>query len=124
MTLCVCTLLLALAGCGGGANTLSEEQMQKLTPALQRIVEGKTSSSVRSLSTRTRPDGTTEYAVLLRVTDADAVREAGIPLNSVQGAVATARLSVDELRRAAQLNAVTRIEPSGQSFPTPSSTSS
>lgn len=97
--------------------------MQKLTPVLQRVVKGERSSSVPSLQTRTRPDGTTEYAVLLRIENAQAVREAGIPLNSVQGSVATARLSAAELRRAAMLDAVTRIEPSGQSFPTQPSSS-
>ncbi|MGM0705483.1 MAG: hypothetical protein ACQETP_06150 [Bacteroidota bacterium] len=96
---------------------MTEAQMEKLAPALQCIVNDEAPAG-RPLRTETRADGVTVYPVILRVTDADAVRQAGIPLNSVQGRVATARLSASELRQAAQLDTVKRINPSGQSFPT------
>lgn len=113
-----CALVMGGAGCGGSKEALSEAEMQKLTPPLQQVVQGNTPSGPQQLQTQTRADGTVAYLVLLRVTDADAVREAGIPVNSVQGPVATARLSADELRRAAKVDAVTRIEASQQTFPT------
>lgn len=118
MILAVCTIVTAGAGCGSAENTLSDAEMDKLAPALQRVVQGDPSATPQRLPTETRPDGTTAYVVLVRMSDADAVRKAGIPINSVQGSVATARLSVGELRKAARLDAVTRIEPSGESFPT------
>lgn len=107
----------AVTGCGGGTQTLTAAQMEKLAPALQRVLCGEAPAGM-PLPTETRTDGVAVYSVILRITDADAVRGAGIPLNSVQGRVATARLSVSELRQAARLDAVIRIDSSGQSFPT------
>lgn len=104
-------------GCGGSKPALTEAQMEKLAPALQRVVNDEAPAGM-PLRTETRADGATVYPVMLRITNVDAVRQAGIPLNSVQGRVATARLSASELRRAARLDAVTQIAPSGQSFPT------
>ncbi len=88
--------------------------MKKLTPSLQRIVRGEEVQSPTAPPTATTSDGTTVYLVVLRVKDADAVRQAGIPLNSVQGSMATARLTVEQIRRAAALESVSRIEPSGR----------
>jgi hypothetical protein len=108
-------MLMAASACGG-AETLSGEEMDKLSPALQRIVQGDEPPPLSDLVTGTR-DGTTVYAVILRVSDADAVRDAGIPLNSVQGSVATARLSVDQIRDAARVPEVARVEESGRVRP-------
>jgi len=108
-------MLMAASACGG-AEALSSEEMDKLSPALQRVVQGDEPPPLSDLVTATR-DGETVYAVILRVTDAQAVREAGIPLNSVQGSVATARLTVDQIRDAARVTEVARIEESGRVRP-------
>ena len=88
--------------------------MNKLTPPLQQVVRGDEAQPSSELSTATASDGTTLYLVILRVDDADAVREAGIPLNSVHGSMATARLTIEQIRRAATLETVSRIEHSGR----------
>lgn len=110
-------LLLSVPGCASSHSSLTEEQMDKLTPPLQRVVRGEKVQSPMGPPTATTSDGTTVYLVILRTDDADAVREAGIPLNSVQGSRATARLTVEQIRRAAALESVSRIEPSGRSQP-------
>lgn len=61
-------------------------------------------------STSMRDDGVTVYSVILRSNTPEVLRDAGLPLNSVQGDVITARLSITQLRTAARLDAVRRIE--------------
>lgn len=110
-------LLSVGSGCQGSRSALTDEQMSKLTPPLQRLVRGQERQTPTEIPTATTGDGTTVYLVILRTDDAGAVREAGIPLNSVQGSMATARLTVEQIRRAATLESVSRIEPSGRSRP-------
>ncbi len=83
--------------------------MQTLDPALQRLLRGEARGMDR-YRTSTRDDGTTVYSVLLRSNNPEALRDAGLPLNSVQGDIVTARLSLEQLRTAARLEAVQRIE--------------
>ena len=61
-------------------------------------------------STSRRNDGVTVYSVIIRSNNPEALRKADLPLNSVQGDVITARLSIAQLRTAARLAAVQRIE--------------
>jgi hypothetical protein len=107
-------ILLASSGCTGNRSSLTDEQMSKLTPPLQQVVRGETTQPPPDLPMETTSDGTTLYLVLLRVDDAAAVRAAGIPLNSVHGSMATARLTVEQIRRAVTLESVSRIEHSGR----------
>jgi hypothetical protein len=111
-------MALALAGCAGNEKALTEAELSKCSPSLRALLQGREPRSVRPVPQSTRADGATVYPVLIRTADPEAVREAGIPLNSVQGPVATARLTLDQIRTAARLEAITRIEASGRSFPT------
>ncbi len=83
--------------------------MQKLDPALQRLVQGET-RSMDQFSASERDDGTTVYSVILRSEQPEALREAGLPINSVQGSIVTARLRIAQIREAATLEAVQNIE--------------
>jgi len=97
--------------CTSGAR-LTAEQRKKLDAPLQRlVVEGEESPA---LETATRGDGTTVYLVLIRTDEPAALREAGLPVNSTSGDVVTARWSAEEIRTAARLSAVRRIEASGR----------
>lgn len=96
-------------GCSNSQHALTEPQMQKLDPALQRLVRGE-SRGMDRYSTSMRDDGVTVYSVILRSNTPEVLRDAGLPLNSVQGDVITARLSITQLRTAARLDAVRRIE--------------
>lgn len=65
-----------------------------------------------------RDDGTTVYSVILRSDQPAALREAGLPVNSIQGEIVTARLSIEQIRKAARLEAVRKIENPAQTGPT------
>lgn len=108
-------LSLAVTGCGGSDQVLTKEELEKLDPDLRRLVQG--SAPQQAIPSTTRPDGTRAYSVFIRATDAERVREAGLPINSVSGNILTARLSTSELRKAARLEAVTSIESSGEASP-------
>lgn len=105
-------------GCSNSAPILTDAQMNKLDPALQRLVEGEPRGMDR-YSTSERDDGTTVYGVILRSDDPASLQDAGLPVNSVQGDIVTARLTIDQIRRAARLDAVRRIENPTQTGPTP-----
>lgn len=104
--------VVAAAGCEGSKQSLTDQQLGKLDPALRSLLQE--GDSGRRLSSTTRSDGTVAYAVFIRATDAEQVREAGIPVNSTSGKILTARLSTKEIRKAARLDAVTSIERSGE----------
>jgi hypothetical protein len=100
---------LMMSGCSGASDTLTTEQRNKLHPRLQRLLDG--TAAATAFVTTTRPDGTIAYAVLLRVDDPAAIRESGLPVQSIVGSTVTARLTLSELRRAARLPTVQSIAP-------------
>lgn len=75
---------------------------------LSALLDGTSDGS--GLQRRDLPSGGYQYAVILRLTDVDAVRKAGIPLASVAGSVATAYLTVEELRSATKAAGIVSIE--------------
>jgi hypothetical protein len=113
--LMLCGLSLALAACSG-ADRLTQAELAKLSPPLQQLVTGKVLAGEELDATR-RPDGDTEYAVIIRSSNPEELRRAGIPLNSVFGDVCTARLTLKELRSAAALPSVRWIETGTKNFP-------
>lgn len=95
-----------------GSDEFTSEQKRKVAPPLQQVVfQGGANTS---LQTTSRSDGSVAYHVLVRTDDTEALREEGLPVNSVSGGVVTARWTVEEIRTAAQLESVRTIEPSGQ----------
>lgn len=101
-------LLSVIAMCSSSSN-LSAEQMAKLDAPLQRLVSG--SGQLSHLLTEVQsPDGEARYAVILRVTDAAAVKSSGLPIASTAGTIMTARLTVSEIRRAAGMAAIVAVE--------------
>lgn len=109
--------LLGMGACTNSESALTDSQREKLDPALQRLVEGGDPTMDR-YSTSESDDGTTVYSVILRSDDPSALREAGLPINSVRGDIVTARLTVSQIREAARLDAVRRIENPSQMSPT------
>jgi hypothetical protein len=110
-------LIIVATGCGGSSQSLTDSQLQKLDPALQRLVQGE-SHGMDRYSTSKREDGKTAYSVILRSNEPEALRKAGLPLNSVQGDIITARLTIAQIRKAARLEAVRKIENPTQTRPT------
>lgn len=111
-TVCLVSTVFAAAGCTNGTLQLTQEQMDKLDVALQRVVQGEDPSPL-SVQRTTRSDGETAYGVMVRTRDADALRESGLPLGSVSGTIVSARWTVNEIRTAASLPEVQSIRASG-----------
>jgi len=102
----VAALLLVAAGCS--ANKLTTEMRQKLDPPLIRLLEGHAVDDA-DYEQSARPDGAKEYAVIIRGTNPEEVRAAGIHLNSIFGEVMTARLTTVELLKVLRLPSIKSV---------------
>jgi subtilisin family serine protease len=109
---------------------LSAQEVQKLDGEFQLMIRQAESSGAKigaapirlpMLSQTTigskRAGEANRYPVILHADDAATLRSASLPVNSTLGSIATARLTLDEIRAAAQVDAVRFIEASGVSFP-------
>jgi hypothetical protein len=117
-TYALALLALFAFGCGGsqGGKALSDAERAKLDPTLQRVVAGDTAAAPEAAQARRGAERV--YLVLIRTAEPSALREAGLPLGSVSGTVATARLTAAEIRQAARLDAVGQIQISQTAGPT------
>jgi hypothetical protein len=111
--LCLTSVGLVALQCSGEAE-LTADQKKKLDGRLQRVVLDGTDAD---LQTTTREDGSVAYHLFVRTDDAEALRDAGLPINSVLGGVVTARWTADEIRAAARQKSVRMIEPAGGGEP-------
>ena len=108
----------------GGQDSLNTMQKKRLGPALRRLLTGDTLSRPGGIR-KTRPVGEREgeqvYSVLIEGADmgtlAGTLQDANIPLVSAAGGVVTARLTADQIRRAASIEDVRRIRFPGQATP-------
>ena len=87
---------------------------EKLHPAFQALISGKPAVAEVSLSKTNEP----LYEASITTTNADAVRSLGIHLNSVFGTIATARITVDQLKMLIELNDVKFVDPGSENYPT------
>ena len=90
------------------ALSMSKEDARKLTNSLQRLLAGEPVPA-GTFQTHLRDDTLTVYAVLVHTSDPDALRAADLTLGSVQGGIATARWTREEIHTAVQMEAVKRI---------------
>ena len=81
------------------ADSLSRSEQVKLDRALQRLVSGEP-LSIDQYTTDTR-EGETVYSVLIQTDDPERLRQSDLPVGSISGNTATARLTVDQIRTAA-----------------------
>lgn len=93
--------------------TLTATQEKRIGPRLQRVIRGE-DPGTRPVESVGKRGGASVYDVIIRCNDAEALRKAGIPLNSVQGTLMTARLTLDQILEAATVEAVVRIQASRQ----------
>ncbi|MEJ2636479.1 MAG: hypothetical protein P8184_14450 [Calditrichia bacterium] len=95
---------------------LTPEAKAKLDPSLQKLLmTGKGDPNHYGINTL--PDGSRVYSVIIRTNDPEALRKAGIKVGSVFGDVVTARLTIKELRKVAEMPAVRSIENSTKNYP-------
>jgi hypothetical protein len=101
--ICIC-----LVSCAGGMR-LSDSERAKLDPPLQRLLTGE--QIVESdYDFGTRPDGTKEYAVIVRSKSVEELKSAGIRVSSIFGDVITTRVTIEELRKLVGLTSVRSVE--------------
>ncbi len=87
---------------------LTASERAKLDPPLIQLLSGRPGES-RLPDVSTRPDGTTEYGVIIRSDRPDDIRNLGITITSVFGDVIVARLTMAELHEVAALSSVRSI---------------
>jgi len=92
---------------------------EKLDPALRLLLTDGPDNPFYSYESRQREGGDREYGVLIRTTAPDSLAEAGISLGPIPDepgpvAIVTARLTTEEIRRAAALDIVESISNSSE----------
>jgi len=103
-----------IAGCASPA-ALGDKEKEKLDPPLQQLLEGKQTAE-RKLNVIQNSDGTKLYGVIIRIKDNVTEKELGIHCNTLQSGIATARLTLEEIREIVKLDAVIRVEAGTKSY--------
>lgn len=97
----------------GAAEALTQAQRSRLGPMLRRLLAADTSEmspdSLRGLSPAGQRDGQKVYAVLIEGAGTEVLRKANIPYVSKVGGTVTARLTAEQIRKAASIGEVQRI---------------
>jgi hypothetical protein len=62
-------------------------------------------------------NGKRVFLVIIKSNDPQQLQENGIPFNSVSGNIVTARLTIDQIRKAASLTSVQYIESGSTNYP-------
>ena len=101
----------------GAPAALTEAQWQKLDHALQLLFREGPGNPFFSYQVHEREGGETTYGVLLRTSDPKALAEADLPLGTPSSKIVTARLTLEEIRRATQLEAVVSISNPSEARP-------
>jgi hypothetical protein len=94
--------------------SISREETDKLDPGLRRLFADMPPADA-SYDVSLRPNGVKEYGVIIHSSSPQDLRDAGITVGSVFGDIVTARVSVDELRRAVSLPTVRAVEQANRS---------
>lgn len=99
--------LLFTAACAGSREEQSPQDLSKLDGCLQELVAGTTGRC--DYQAFAGPDGKA-YAVFIRSTDMTSLVDAGFHLDSQNGQVATARLTLSQLRAISSVPGVLIVE--------------
>lgn len=87
---------------------LSGAQRKRLGPVLQRLLAGDTLAT-EGIQKAGMREGAPVYSVFVVSADPEALREAGLSLTSVRDSLITARMTKEEIRRAASVPSVRQI---------------
>jgi hypothetical protein len=104
--------LLLMCACSGSSE-LSTEERSKIDPAIMKLLSGSVVDE-QAYDVGLRPDGTKEYEVIIRLTTTDELRSAGIRIQTAAGSVATARVTLGELRKILHFPSVRSVENSSK----------
>lgn len=88
---------------------LTTEQRNRIGPRLQRLMKPN-QRSPDEVEPVGRRDGAPLYSVTVRCSEAEALRETGLSVTSVQGTIVTARWTLREVQTAATIDAVQIVQ--------------
>lgn len=88
----------------------------KLDPALMKLLEGEAVND-SDYDVNVRSDGVKEYSVIIRSNNVDDLKSAGIRVGSTVSDIITARVTVQELRKALGIPSVRVVLNSTKSYP-------
>lgn len=94
---------------------LTAAERSKIDDDLLRLASD--SVQVTDVPSTRRPDGTRAYAVRIRTSDLEALREAGVATDSTADGTVWTRLSLAEIRGVAQMDAVTAVRADNDPLP-------
>lgn len=89
--------------------SFTETQWQKLDHALRLLYQKGPNNPFFTYQVHGREGGKKAYEVLLRTSDPEALSQSDLPLGRPSSRIVTARLTLEEIRRATQLKAVTSV---------------
>jgi hypothetical protein len=114
----IIVFLLIIAGimmaCSSGTN-LTKEEKSKLDPSLQRLLQDSDVPDSQ-YNVIVKEDGSKIYGVIIRSNNPQELENAGIFINSIQGDIITAKLTLTEIRKVAALQSVSAVENSSKSY--------
>jgi hypothetical protein len=99
------------------APRLTEGEMAKLHPQIQRLLAGESVPDVEDFSSP-RPDGSREYPLIVRMGDPSELDAIGLRAQSRVGEAVTVRATLKEIESLARLSSVVSIEPGSRNEPT------
>ena len=108
------TLVLILSACTSGAQ-LSRAEQEKLDPALQKLLL-EDPLPEKNYSISVTADGQKLYGVIITSTNPDDLEKTGIVPNTISGEIVTARITIEEMKKAVLLESVKMIKNSSKSF--------
>jgi hypothetical protein len=100
--------LLLLCACAGSSG-LSKEERSKVDPAIMKLLSGAVVDD-NDYDVSLRPDGAKEYEIIVRLTSTDDLRSAGIRIQTAAGSVATARVTLSELKNMLHMPSVKFVQ--------------
>ena len=109
-------LAVLLAGCAATGPQLTPLELEKLDPALQRLVLG-TPASQAEYDITPGPSGESKFGVIVRTENADALRSAGYAVTSAFGGVAVVRVTIAQLRSLVTLPSVRNVTNGSKNHP-------
>jgi len=113
--LVVAALSISLHACSS-APPLTDQQMAKLHPQIQRLLAGEPVPELDE-SASLRADGSRAYELIVRTTKPDELRSIGITPQSQFNEVLTVRVTSEEIVKLARLPSLIAIEPGSKNFP-------
>ena len=88
---------------------MSKKDNDKLDPVLRHLIAGEEINK-NKYSIDDDGEGNERYGVLIETSNVEEIRESGIQLNSIQGSMVTAKLTLEEIIKLMKLSTISSIK--------------